>query len=142
MRVASLSLLLLLLLPLHGCCSMARLFCGPDRTKWVPVDHASPEAAVRTLLEALRRDDPEMVYLSLSTAYQQRLHLDHATAQLAWARFTEANPGLHVAGYAKVPAAVRHGADRASMSLSIEGHELRVHLVRSTVQREIGRAHV
>lgn len=127
--------LLLPLLTLSGCCSMARLFCGPDRTEWVPIDYSSPEAAVRTLLEALRRDDAQRVYESLSNGYRERLNLDLATAQLAWPRFTAANPGLHVAGYAAVPPARRTAPDRAVVTLDVEGHTAEVALVRSTVQR-------
>lgn len=119
-----------LLLPLSGCCSMARFFCGPDRTPWVSVDYTTPELAVRTLFEALRRDQPEIVYLSLSDDYRSRLDINSMTMQLAWPRILEQNPGLHVAGYATVPEAVRHGPDRATIRLDIEGSPVELQLVR------------
>lgn len=55
-----------LLLPLSGCCSLSRLFCGPDKSPWVPIDYSTPEATVRVLLEAIRRDEPSVVYESLA----------------------------------------------------------------------------
>lgn len=120
-----------LLLPLTGCCSVARLFCGPDRTPWVSVDFTSPEATVRTLLEALRRDEPTVVYRCLASDYLRTLQLDDATMQLAWRRITAANPGLHVAGYAAVPPARRVGTDRAEVTVEIEGNTLQVLLART-----------
>ncbi|MCU0863291.1 MAG: hypothetical protein MUC36_05845 [Planctomycetes bacterium] len=128
MRAASLAVLLLV--PLSGCCSFARFFCGPDRTPWISVDYTTPEAAARTLFEALRRDEPEVVYLSLSNDYRSRLELNSMTMQLAWPRILAQNPGLHVAGYANVPTAQRHGPDRASLRLDVEGHAVELQLVR------------
>lgn len=126
----TLALALLAALPLGGCCSFARFFCGPDRTPWISVDYASPESAVRTMLEALRRDDPDIVYESLSDGYRQRHGLDLMSVQVFWQRFRDANPGLHVAGYAQVPTAERPAADRAVVRLEVEGHRLEVQLVR------------
>jgi len=123
-------LALIAVLPLSGCCSFARLFCGPDRTPWVSVDFTTPELATRTLFEALRRDQPELVYASLSDDYRSRLDINSMTMQLAWPRILEQNPGLHVAGYATVPAATRHGPDRASIRLDIEGYPVELQLVR------------
>jgi len=117
-------------LPLPGCCSLARLFCGPDRTPWISVDFATPEAAARTLLEALRRDEPEIVYRALSHAYRDRLGLDQAAAVLAWQKIRADNPGLHVAGYAEVPAATAIDADRARILLTIEGQRVELEVVR------------
>lgn len=126
----TLALALVASLPLGGCCSFARFFCGPDRTPWISVDYASPESTVRTMLEALRRDDPDIVYQSLSDGYRERYRLDLMSVQLFWDRFRDANPGLHVAGYAEVPTAERPAADRAVVRLNIEGHRLEVQLIR------------
>ena len=116
--------------PASGCCSFARFFCGPDRTPWVSVDYTTPELAVRTLLEALRRDEPEIVYFSLSDAYRNRLGVDQATMALAWTKVREQNPGLHVAGYAEVPGAKRLDPDRALLQLTIEGNRVDIEVVR------------
>ncbi len=115
-----------------GCCSLARLFCGPDRTPWISVDFGAPEATVRTLLEALRRDDPETVYFCLSNDFRARLGVDAMTAQLAWPRIREQNPGLHLAGYADVPEPTRRGLDRAAFLLDVEGTAVEVALVRES----------
>lgn len=116
--------------PAGGCCTLARLFCGPDRTPWVSVDFATPERTVRTLLEALRRDDPEIVYLSLSSDFRDRLGVDSQSAKLAWPKIREQNPGLHLAGYAEVPPAVRRAPDRADVRLDVEGQAIEIELVR------------
>ena len=128
MRPASIPLVLALLLP-GGCCSMARLFCGPDRSPWISIDYATPEAAVRTFLEALRRDEPTVVYQAISRAFREHLELDQATLLLAWPQVKAKNPYLHVAGYAEVPPAARNG-DFAQLELSIEGRRLRVEVLR------------
>lgn len=125
---------LAMVLPLSGCCSLARLFCGPDRSPWISVDYSTPELAVRTLLEAIRRDEPEIVYQSLSSDYRQRLQVDQITMLLAWPRLRDANPGLHVAGYATVPPARLLGPDRAEVLLAIEGTPFEVQLRRERRQ--------
>jgi hypothetical protein len=130
MRLASILLLAPALAPLTGCCSFARFFCGPDRTKWVSVDYSSPKATTRTFLEALRRDSPEEVYHCLSQGFLNSHELDHATAIVAWDRVREQAPGLHVAGYAEVPAAsLSPDGNRAHVGLDIEGRHLDVDLV-------------
>lgn len=118
--------------PASGCCTMARLFCGPDRTPWVPVDFTRPERTVRTLLEALRRDDPEIVYLALSNDFRRRLGVDANTTKLAWPKIREQNPGLHLAGYADVPAATRRDPNHASVVLDVEGQEVAIELFRES----------
>lgn len=127
--------LLLSVLPASGCCSLARLFCGPDRTPWISVDYSTPARAARTLLEALRRDEPEVVYLSLSQAYARRLGVDAMSARLAWPRIREANPGLHVAGYAEVPTPTRLGPDRARVEIDVAGTRVVLDLVREAQWR-------
>lgn len=121
MRLRLHALLLACVLPTGGCCSLARLFCGPDRTPWVSVDYSTPELAVRTLLEAIRRDEPEIVYLSLSSRYRQELNVDKLTMQLVWQKLRDAYPNLHVAGYAQVPAARVVGPDAAEVELDFDG---------------------
>jgi len=128
MRLRSIPLAIALVLP-SGCCSMARFFCGPDRTAWVSVDYSTPEAAVHTLLEALRRDQPDEVYHCLSQGYRDRLGISSDVA-LAWAKVKEQAPGLHVAGYAQVPKATQSDPDHAHLQLDIEGHRLDVDIVR------------
>ncbi|MFY9344053.1 MAG: hypothetical protein WAT39_16305 [Planctomycetota bacterium] len=134
MRPWSSLLAIACLLPAAGCCSLARLFCGPDRSPWISVDYRTPEATVRTLLEALRRDQPEVLYECLSDAYRRKLEIDEITFQLVYPKLREQNPGLHVAGYAEVPAAERLGPDRALVRLQIEGQPFEVTLRRERRQ--------
>ncbi len=133
MRRLPLLLLCSSLLPLAGCCSMARFFCGPDRSPWISVNFDTPEAAVATLLEAIRRDEPQIVYLSLAHEYRKRLGLDALLAQLAWVKLRQENPGLHVVGYAEVPPPTRLTDDGASFELTIEGTRVDVDVVRESL---------
>ncbi|MBM3974546.1 MAG: hypothetical protein FJ301_10655 [Planctomycetes bacterium] len=119
-------------LPLGGCCALARGLCGPDTTPWVSVDFQSPEATARTFLEALRRDDPEVVYACLARDCRQELGVDGVAAQLAWPQIRTQHPYLHVAGYAAVPPATRLGPDAARLRIAVEGAEIEVDLVRQT----------
>ena len=112
---------------------MARLFCGPDKTPWISVDFRSPEAAVRTFLEALRRDEPEIVYQAMSGDLRKDLGVDSTTLELIWPKIRERVPGLHVAGYAEVPEPTRHGPSTASVTLEVGGHVLEIRLFRETI---------
>ncbi len=118
------------MLPLGGCCSLARLFCGPDHTAWVQIDYATPSAAVQTLIEAIRRDAPDVAYECLAATYRERLHLDSTAMAVAWQQLKAAVPGLHLAGYATVPPPRHQTADTAEFALEVEGRPLRVRLAR------------
>ncbi|MEO6595824.1 MAG: hypothetical protein ABIP94_13820 [Planctomycetota bacterium] len=83
-----------------------------------------------TLLEAIRRDEPEVVYLCLSPDYRSRLGVDGQTVQLVWQRIREENPGLHVVGYATVPEPTMHGTDHATVTLDVEGNLVDIEVVR------------
>lgn len=120
--------------PLSGCCSLARFFCGPDRSEWISERYDTPRHTVQTLFEAIRRDDAEVVYLCLSKSCRQRLGLDGLTTQIAWQRLREQVPGLHVAGYAEIPQPVVHGPDRASVRVAVEGRFVDVDLERQAYQ--------
>jgi len=130
MPPSRLALSVLLLLPLSGCCTLARFFCGPDTTPWVSVRFETPRLAVSTLLEALRRDDPEIVYLSFSVDYRKRVGMDMSTVVYVWPRVREENPGLHVAGYAEVPEPTLLDADHARVTIDVAGHQVEIKLVR------------
>ncbi|HEB53556.1 MAG TPA: hypothetical protein ENI87_09920 [bacterium] len=131
-RSSALLLTALSALPLSGCCSLARLFCGPDRSPWVSIDFRTPERAVRTFLEALRRDDPEVVYRALSRGFRSANRLDGAIAKVAWDRIREHYPFLHVAGYAEVPPPRRRDPDHADVQIEVEGTPVRIELVRES----------
>lgn len=143
-RRAQTLLLLALALPHAGCCGVARWLCGPDASDWVSVSFLTSDEAVRTVLEAIRRDQPDVVSLSLSQDFKARNRLDGMTARLAFQQLKEQNPGLHVAGYATVPAAVDLGPARRGYRLEVHGYELELEVVRAaywsvTYERERGR---
>ena len=76
MRPLVLAFLSAVALPLGGCCSLAQAWCGPERSAWISVEWGTPELATRTLLEALRRDDPEIVYEALADEMRASLGID------------------------------------------------------------------
>lgn len=133
MRPLALSLLCVSALPLAGCCSIARAWCGPDKSPWISVEFRTPELATRTLLEALRRDEPEVVYDALSDDLRNELGINGMALELAWTRIKEQYPYLHVAGYADVPAAaISPKGTTATITVTVEGNPLEVGLVRQT----------
>ena len=118
---------------LSGCCSIARAWCGPDKAPWVSVDFRTPELATRTLLEALRRDEPQVVYDALSDELRAELGVDGMGIELAWPKIKQQHPYLHVAGYAKVISLRgpgRDDLDRQTVTLELEGQGLQLDLVR------------
>jgi hypothetical protein len=127
------SLLLLPLLSLTGCCSLARFFCGPDTTPWVSVAYDTPEATLRTFLEAIRRDNAREVYFCLSRAYKEAKHLNIVTATVAWERLRAEIPGLHMLGYEPIPEQPTIAQDQGvTYEFDLDGSPLRVHLARQT----------
>ena len=130
MRRISLTVVALLALPLQSCCSLARLFCGPDKSEWVSVSFETPELTVRTFLEALRRDDPSVIYKCLSDPFRAELGVDQATMKLIWPQVRDQYPGLHLAGYATVPTAVFDDKGTAIINLDVEGQAMQLQLIR------------
>ncbi len=65
-------LAVILALPAPGCCTLARLFCGPDDSEWVQIDYKTAPAALATFMEAIRRDDCRVIYDSLGEALKRR----------------------------------------------------------------------
>ena len=118
-------------LPLSGCCSLAQAWCGPERSAWISVAWGTPELATQTLLEALRRDDPEIVYEALADEMRASLGIDGLAVEIAWPTIKARLPYLHIAGYAEVSTATL-GPDlnSAHVTVAINGQRLRVDLVR------------
>lgn len=119
---------------LNGCCSLARLFCGPDDSRWVSVSYDTPRDGVATLLEAIRRDAPDVVYSCLSAGFRRANNLDSVAAQIAWERLKEQVPGLHLAGYAEIPEP-RLADNGATFVIDVEGYRLQIDLVRESYRQ-------
>lgn len=127
------ALLAVFLLHLSGCCTMARLFCGPDQSPWVQVSHATPAATLATFLEGIRRDDRDRVYDCLAQSYLRTHGLDRLVANAAWQRLHDEVPGLHLLGYATVPAApLRQQDGGCTYAIEVEGKVLTIDLVRQS----------
>jgi hypothetical protein len=123
-----------LLLATGGCCSLARLFCGPDLSPWVQQSFESPEDTVRTFMEAARRDDAVVVFSKcLSEDYKLRLRAQYGGdgsfgAVYVWDQLKRQAP-LHMLGYAEIRDSKQEG-DRASCTLDVDGRRIRLELVR------------
>lgn len=134
MRLSLLPFWLASLLPLGGCCSLARLFCGPDTSPWVSQRFDSPRHTAATLFEALRRDAPEAVFLCLAPAYRRRLGIgDSLVLSVFWPRFRETNPYLHAAGYTEVPEPKLLDPDHATVDVDVMGEPVAIDLQRFAV---------
>ena len=112
---------------------MARLFCGPDRTSWVPIAYDSPSATLATFLEAVRRDDPAKIYQCLAASFVKQHGLDGLVVNAAWERLRNEVTGLHLLGYAEVPKAPLRADDGGvTYEVTVEGVILRLDLVRQS----------
>jgi hypothetical protein len=133
-RTAATVLMTALLLLAGGCCSLARLFCGPDLSPWVQRSFDTPFAAAKTFMEAARRDDSTIIwYECLAKSYKARLKNEHGQAgafeiRWAWERMKQDAP-LHMLGYATVTEPKEDG-NRATCVLDVEGRSVRIELVR------------
>ncbi|MCR9245480.1 MAG: hypothetical protein NXI31_10640 [bacterium] len=119
-------------LTLSGCCTMARLFCGPDKSGWVQESYETPKKTVATLLEAIKRDEPGVIYRCLSAGFRRANKLDSVSGAVGWQLLREQTPGLHLAGYAEITEPVRIADNGATFELDVEGRTLRIDLVRES----------
>lgn len=127
----------ILLLGLSSCCTMARFFCGPDDSRWVSIAFDSPTATVATLLEAIRRDAPDVIYQCMSQEWKQRHKLGSLEAQLGWQMLRDEVPGIHLIGYAEIPTPERRGDNGAMFVIEEAGQRLRLDLVRKSFQEVV-----
>lgn len=123
------AVLWLCLLPCGGCCTLASLFCGPDRSQWVSESYRSPAAAVATFQEAIRRDDATVAYRCLSESLKKREGiLDQVIATAAWQKLQQNIPALHLLGEADRSEAQELPGGRVRYVLSRAGHRVQVDL--------------
>ncbi len=116
-------------LPAPGCCTLARLFCGPDDSEWVQIDRKTPRAGLKTFMEAVRRDDCRVIYDSLGEELKRRQEIALMEACAAWERLKEEQSGLHLLGTAAVTE-LYSSTGRAAYQLEVAGYRFRVDLVR------------
>ncbi|MCA8974437.1 MAG: hypothetical protein KDC98_06930 [Planctomycetes bacterium] len=125
----------MLLVALSSCCSLSRFFCGPDQSRWVSVTYDTPTDTVATLLEAIRRDDPSIVYQCMATGWKRRHHLGSLEAGVGWQRLRDEVPGIHMVGYAEIPEVERMGDNGARFVIETAGPTLRIDLVRESFRQ-------
>jgi hypothetical protein len=130
-RCAALLPLGLITLPPSGCCDLAGLLCGPDRSRWVPVSYDTPGEALATFLEAVRRDQARILCEALSEDFRQRLGLPGCLeGALAWDKLRDRMPGVHLLGAAEPAAPFAVTPSRSCYLLEVAGRELVVVLRR------------
>jgi hypothetical protein len=137
-RPLALLALLPLLLGCGGCCSLARLFCGPDTSGWEQIAYDTPTQTLATFLAALRRDNFEQVRRSLTERYQDELGISSAAVQLVREQMHRDLPYLYMVGYAKVPQQPTTSSDRGcSFEIEANGKQVRLDLVRQSYTRVV-----
>lgn len=134
---APIALLVAALLPAHGCCSLCRAWCGPDETPWFDPGLESPDQAVRTLLEAVRRERLEVLFASMTPGLKRAMGLPTVVEQgVLRERLDEEAPYLFMVGYASPGnASFSEGGERASYDLDVEGRAARLGFVRVALRR-------
>lgn len=123
-------LLLLSLAPTGGCCTLARLFCGPDSSPWVPVAFGTPQQAMATFLEAIRRDDVGIAYQCLAEEFKQQQGVDGLGVAFAWEQIKTRTTGLHLLGYAEPGEPIAAADGRCRFQFTVHGVQLTVGMVR------------
>ncbi|MHC5066415.1 MAG: hypothetical protein ACYTG5_20870 [Planctomycetota bacterium] len=127
-----------ILLVTPGCCSLAQFFCGPDQSPWIPKSYGTPEDALATFLEAMRRDDSRQLYKSLSEDFKRREGLPGALEfELAWRQLRASYSYLHLLSNAEVGNSAPRGSRYHSFDLSIGGEVYRVSLRRQDFIRVV-----
>jgi len=125
-----------LLLGCGGCCSLARLFCGPDTSKWEQISYDTPQETLATFLAALRRDNIEQVRRCLSERYQEELGLPSSLVPKAREQLHRDFPYLFMVGYTPVPQQPTSSSDRGcSFEIEANGKQVRLDLVRQSYTR-------
>lgn len=140
LRLFAILLAAVLLLPFSGCCAMARAFCGPDKSPWVPQAYDTPQATLTTFLEALRRDNPDQVLRCLAESFKQQHGLNSLAINVAWQQLHAELPYLHMAGYVSIPSQPSNeGRNTCSFELMVDGKPLRIDLGRQSYLQVIYR---
>lgn len=117
------SLLLAAMLP--GCCGIYAAWCGPDRSEWVQVGYATPEEAVATVLEAIRRGNADVLFQSTSPSLRRRLGIqDRLTMRSVWARLEDEVSGLNALGDGDPGAPAWVGPERVTFDVSVLGERI------------------
>jgi hypothetical protein len=114
-----------LLAVLPGCCSLARLFCGPDRSAWISESFLTADEAMRTVLEAIRRDDTRVLFTALGDDCKKRLGIaDEMAMDVAWKLLQDKVTGIHLLGYGEIKRREPVAPDRVRFAVEAEGHQV------------------
>lgn len=109
---------------------MFSYFCGPDQSRWVVRDYRTPESALETFLEAVRREHTQTIAEALSEDAKRAYGLTGIfETTLAWERLKTEVPGLHLLGEAAVPPLQPSGDGRWRATLTVAGQVIDLWLV-------------
>lgn len=129
-RVAATAILTSVAVLPCGCCTLARLWCGPDRSAWISERYETADLALGTLQESLRRADRQTLFRCLSEQFKRREQLDPIAIEVAWRRLTEQFDGIHLLGTAEVAASRELSADAREYTLAVAGRRFALLFVR------------
>lgn len=116
-----------LVLPWMLSCGGCSLLCGPDDSPWVSISYDTPEEALASFREAIRREDPVVLAKSLSPDFKQGSGLSGVfEARILFERF----PYLYLLGDAEPEPIERRGAGLAVTRATSYGRTVEVRLVR------------
>jgi hypothetical protein len=94
----------------------------------VQIDFRTPRAGLATFMEAVRRDDCQVIYDTLAETFKQQQSLGLFEGCVFWERLKEEQSGLHLLGYAEVTE-LESLPGRAAYELEYSGYRFRVELV-------------
>lgn len=132
---------LFLTLPLlglgSGCCSISAWACGVDRSAWVSIDFRTPDLALATVQEALRRGDGgrQGLFLALSEHFKGSLpglSQNPEAFEIGYEELKEQQPSLFVLGSASVLDSKRLSPSLHRFVLDLDGEEFEMVFVRQS----------
>jgi hypothetical protein len=115
---------------LQSCCSLATLFCGPDRSEWFSESYRTPSRG-RDVQGGRPEADKGVIFSALSGGFLERHGIGTIEVAAAWETLEKQAP-LHMLGQAEVSGPTEEPDGRLCFLLTISGHELRLRVVRRT----------
>ena len=121
------------ILPMTGCCTLFELFCGPDESDWVSEDYRTPDRALATFLEALRRDNSTVLYRCLSESMKSEFQIpSYAVFAVGWERVKSQVTGFHLLAGATISGPEPLDPGRVRFELERSGYRFEAWLVQQS----------
>jgi len=119
-----------------GCCSLARLWCGPDQSPWFDPGYATPQQAVTTVLEGVKRDRTQVLFESMTPELRAEMGLPTVMEEEIFRqRIGEEAPYLFMLGYADPGDPIMTAPDLARFEFDVEGRPVTLTFLRQPMRR-------